>query len=56
MLKAADVPECRYSFPTGSDTYHFMNTETYEQYSLTTEDIEDQVEYSVMAWKVSSCC
>jgi len=46
MLKTADCSRVpvQYSYQDG-DTYHFMNTESYEQYSLTTGDIEDQVEY-----------
>jgi len=46
MLKAADCSRVpvQYSYQDG-DSYHFMNTETYEQYSLSSEDIEGQIEY-----------
>jgi elongation factor P len=46
MLKAADCSRCnvQYSYQDG-DTYYFMNTETYEQYSLSTDDLEGQTEY-----------
>ncbi|WP_446808206.1 elongation factor P-like protein YeiP [Methylomonas sp. 2BW1-5-20] len=46
MLKAADCSRCnvQYSYQDG-DTYYFMNTETYEQYSLSAEDLEGQTEY-----------
>jgi len=46
MLKAADCSRVnvQYSYQDG-DTYYFMNTETYEQYSLSAEDLEGQTEY-----------
>src|SRR5574343_269507 len=46
MLKAADCSRCtvQFSYKDG-DTYHFMNAETYEQYSLSAEDLEGQTEY-----------
>lgn len=46
MLKAADCSRCnvQYSYQDG-DTYYFMNTETYEQYSLSADDLEGQTEY-----------
>jgi len=46
MLKAADCSRCnvQYSYQDG-DTYYFMNAETYEQYSLSAEDLEGQTEY-----------
>lgn len=46
MLKAADCSRVtvQYSYQDG-DTFHFMNVETYEQYSLSREDIEDQIDY-----------
>ena len=46
MLKAADCSRCsvQYSYQDG-DTYHFMNSETYEQYSLSADDLEGQTEY-----------
>jgi len=46
MLKAADCSRCnvQYSYQDG-DTYYFMNTETYEQYSLSAEDLEGQTDY-----------
>ncbi len=46
MLKAADCSRCnvQFSYQDG-DTYYFMNSETYEQYSLSAEDLEGQTEY-----------
>lgn len=46
MLKAADCSRVnvQYSYQDG-DTYYFMNTETYEQYSLSADDLEGQTEY-----------
>lgn len=46
MLKAADCSRCnvQYSYQDG-DTYYFMNVETYEQYSLSADDLEGQTEY-----------
>ena len=46
ILKTADCARVpvQYSYQDG-DTYHFMNTESYEQYSLSAEDIEDQLDY-----------
>ncbi len=46
MLKAADCSRVnvQYSYQDG-DTYYFMNSETYEQYGLTAEDLEGQTEY-----------
>lgn len=46
MLKAADCSRVnvQYSYQDG-DTYYFMNSETYEQYSLSAEDLEGQIEY-----------
>jgi elongation factor P len=46
MLKAADCARIpvQFSYLEG-DTYHFMNTETYEQYSLNKEDIDEQIDY-----------
>ena len=46
MLKAADCSRInvQYSYQDG-DTYYFMNTETYEQYGLSTDDLEGQTEY-----------
>lgn len=46
ILKTADCARIpvQYSYQDG-DTYHFMNTESYEQYSLTRDDIEDQTDY-----------
>lgn len=46
MLKAADCARVnvQYSYQDG-DTYYFMNTETYEQYSLSADDLEGQTEY-----------
>jgi elongation factor P len=45
-LKAADCARepVQFSYQDG-DAYHFMHTETYEQYSLSTDDLEDQIEY-----------
>jgi elongation factor P len=46
MLKTAycaKVP-VQYSYQDG-DNYHFMHTETYEQFGLSGEDLEDQVEF-----------
>ncbi len=45
-LKAADCSRVnvQYSYQDG-DTYYFMNSETYEQYALTAEDLEGQTEY-----------
>ena len=46
LLKAADCSRVpvQFSYQDG-DSYHFMNSETYEQYSLTAEDIEEQLDY-----------
>ncbi|MGR8929358.1 MAG: elongation factor P-like protein EfpL [Gammaproteobacteria bacterium] len=46
MLKAADCSKVnvQYSYQDG-DTYYFMNTETYEQYSLSADDLDGQTEY-----------
>ena len=46
ILKIADCSKVnvQYSYQE-SDTYYFMNSETYEQYSLMREDIEEQVDY-----------
>lgn len=46
MLKTADCAKVpvQFSYQDG-DTYYFMNSETYEQYSLTSEDIDEQVQY-----------
>lgn len=46
LLKTADCSKVnvQFSYQEG-DSYYFMNSETYEQYSLSREDIEDQVEY-----------
>jgi elongation factor P len=46
MLKAADCSRVpvQFSYQDG-DTYHFMHSETYEQYSLSSEDIEEQIDY-----------
>lgn len=46
MLKAADCSKVnvQYSYQDG-DSYFFMNTESYEQYSLSAEDLEGQTEY-----------
>ncbi len=46
MLKAADCSRVnvQYSYQDG-DTYYFMNSETYEHYSLSAEDLEGQIEY-----------
>lgn len=46
ILKAADCSRVnvQYSYQDG-DTYYFMNSETYEQYSLSAEDLEGQIEY-----------
>ncbi|MGY6276438.1 elongation factor P-like protein EfpL [Methylomonas sp. MgM2] len=46
MLKAADCSRVnvQYSYQDG-DTYYFMNTETYDQYSLSVDDLEGQTEY-----------
>ncbi len=46
ILKIADCSKVnvQYSYQEG-DTYYFMNSETYEQYSLMREDIEEQVDY-----------
>ena len=48
MLKAADCSRCnvQYSYQDG-DAYYFMNTETYEQYSLSADDLEGQVAYLI---------
>jgi elongation factor P len=48
MLKAADCSRCnvQYSYQDG-DTYYFMNTETYEQYSLSADDLEGQAAYLI---------
>jgi elongation factor P len=46
MLKTADCARVpvQYSYQDG-DTYYFMNTESFEQYSLTAEDIDEQIKY-----------
>lgn len=46
ILKAADCSRVtvQFSYQDG-DTYYFMDTETYEQYSLSAEDLEGQTEY-----------
>ncbi|MBS4052116.1 MAG: elongation factor P-like protein YeiP [Methylomonas sp.] len=46
MLKAADCSRCavQFSYQDG-DSYYFMNSETYEQYALSAEDLEGQTEY-----------
>ncbi len=46
ILKTADCSKVnvQFSYQEG-DTYYFMNSETYEQYSLSKEDMEDQVDY-----------
>ncbi|WP_150047989.1 MULTISPECIES: elongation factor P-like protein EfpL [Methylomonas] len=46
MLKAADCSRCnvQYSYQDG-DTYYFMNSETYEQYALSADDLEGQTDY-----------
>jgi len=46
LLKTADCSKVnvQFSYQEG-DTYYFMNSETYEQYSLIKEDIEEQVKY-----------
>jgi len=46
MLKAADCSRVnvQYSYQDG-DTYYFMNTETYDQYSLSADDLEGQTGY-----------
>jgi len=46
MLKAADCSRVnvQYSYQDG-DTYYFMNSETYDQYALSAEDLEGQTEY-----------
>ncbi|MDD2759378.1 MAG: elongation factor P-like protein YeiP [Methylomonas sp.] len=46
MLKAADCSRVnvQYSYQDG-DTYYFMNSETYDQYSLSADDLEGQTEY-----------
>lgn len=46
MLKTADCARVpvQFSYQDG-DNYVFMHTETYEQYTLSTEDIEEQVDY-----------
>ncbi len=46
FLKEADCSRVmvQYSYQEG-DTYHFMNLETYDQYSLNSEDLEGQVPY-----------
>lgn len=48
MLKAADCSRCnaQYSYQDG-DIYYFMNTETYEQYSLSADDLEGQTAYLI---------
>ena len=48
MLKAADCSRCnvQYSYQDG-DAYYFMNTETYEQYSLSADDLEGQAAYLI---------
>ena len=46
MLKAADCSRVnvQYSYQDG-DSYYFMNSETYDQYALSAEDLEGQTEY-----------
>lgn len=46
VLKTADCARLlvQFSYQDG-DNYHFMNLETYDQYSLNAEDIEGQIEY-----------
>jgi elongation factor P len=46
ILKTADCSRVnvQYSYQDG-DAYYFMNSETYEQYALTAEDLEGQTEY-----------
>lgn len=46
MLKTADCSRetVQFSYQDG-DTYYFMNSETYEQYSLSADDLEGQTEY-----------
>ncbi len=46
MLKAADCSRIavQYSYRDG-DVFYFMNTESYEQFSLTADDLEGQVEF-----------
>ena len=46
MLKTADCSRVtvQYSYRDG-DTFYFMNTESYEQYSLSADDLEGQIEY-----------
>lgn len=46
ILKTADCAKVtvQYSYQDG-DSFYFMDTETYDQYSLSSEDIEDQVAY-----------
>lgn len=46
MLKTADCSRAavQYSYQDG-DNYVFMNSETYEQYTLSAEDIEEQIPY-----------
>ncbi len=46
MLKLADCSKVnvQYSYQE-ADTYYFMNSETYEQYSLNRDDIEEQIPY-----------
>jgi elongation factor P len=46
MLKTADCAKVnvQYSYQDG-ETYYFMNTESYEQYALSAEDLEGQTEY-----------
>ncbi len=46
MLKTADCSRAavQYSYQDG-DNYVFMNSETYEQYTLSAEDIDQQIPY-----------
>ena len=46
MLKAADCARVivQYSYQDG-DSFYFMNTESYEQYSLSREELEGQTEF-----------
>lgn len=46
ILKIADCSKVnvQFSYQEG-DTYYFMNSDTYEQYSLVREDIEEQIAY-----------
>lgn len=46
MLKAADCSRVnvQYSYQDG-DTHYFMNSETYDQYALSADDLEGQTEY-----------